>query len=264
MPGSPGRRSWTSAPGHPVGCDPALFRLTGRTKPDLFTWPEVEGDANIHGPLSFVVPSATAGYAHMHGRWGVLPLREVMAPALALARRGLPQDWFTTLKVANAASVLRLYPESARIYLPGGLPPIAPYQGTPGFFPLGSLADTLDHLARAGLRDFYEGEVAADTRRRREGDGRRAGCGRPPPAARLRCVPALELPWHGRTVQVAGGLTAGADPGARAGGHAPAAWPAGRGLVRCPGPRPARAPMPSAWPGWATRSQRRRRAAPPT
>ncbi len=194
-------------PRAPGRLDPGLFKLTGRTKADLFTWPEVEGDANVHGPLSFAVPSATAGYAHMHGRWGVLPLREVMAPALALARRGLPQDWFTTLKVANAAAVLRLYPESARVYLPDGLPPIAPYQGDPGFFRLGRLADTLDHLAHAGLRDFYEGDVAAgiaadvaamggvldrDDLRRCE----------------AQIVPAQELPWSGRTLQMAGGLTA--------------------------------------------------------
>ena len=62
----------------------------------------------------------------MHGRWGRLPLPEVAAPALALARRGLPQDWFTTLKIANSAAILRQYPESARVYLRDGLPPVRP------------------------------------------------------------------------------------------------------------------------------------------
>ena len=91
-------------------------------------------------------PPSTAGYAHMHATWGKLPLKEVIAPAIALAKRGLPQDWYTTLKIASSASVLRRYPESARIYLPDGLPPVAPYQGSPGFFRLGALADTLEHL----------------------------------------------------------------------------------------------------------------------
>jgi len=148
-------------PRAPRGLDPSAFHLTGRTKQDLFAWPEVAGDANIHGPLSFAIPSAVAGYAEMHGRWGRLPLDRLMAPAVALARRGLAQDWYTTLKVANSASVLRMYEESARIYLPDGLPPVAPYQGTPGFFPLGRLADTLALLSERGLRDFYDGEVAA-------------------------------------------------------------------------------------------------------
>ncbi len=191
----------------PAGLDPSRFPLTGRIKQDLFAWPEVEKDANIHGPLSFVIPSALAGYAAMQARWGRLPLADVIAPALALARRGLAADWFTTLKVANAAATLRLYPESARIYLPGGLPPVAPYQGTPGFLPLGRLADTLAQLARAGLRDLYEGEVADSLAKDVAAMGGvlsradLAGC-----AARFR--PADEIAWRGRVLQTPGGLTA--------------------------------------------------------
>ena len=194
-------------PRAPGRIDPSMFRLTGRPNADVFGWAGVEGDANIHGPLSFVVPSAVAGYAHMHGRFGMLPLRDVIAPAIALARRGLPQDWFTALKIAGAASVLRLYSESARIYLPNGLPPAPPYGGTPGAFRLGALPDTLERLAHAGLRDFYEGDVArslvADI----------AAMGGVVDAEDLRgcearIVPAQEAPWMGRTLQMAGGLTA--------------------------------------------------------
>ena len=154
-----------------------------------------------------MIPSAVAGYAAMLARWGRMPLADVMAPALALARRGLAADWFTTLKVANAAATLRLYPESARIYLPDGLPPVAPYQGTPGFLFLGRLADTLEHLSHAGLRDFYDGEVAATLARDIATMGGvlstadLAGC-----AALLR--PADEIAWRGRTLQTPGGLTA--------------------------------------------------------
>ncbi len=191
----------------PRGLNPSVFQLTGRMKQDLFAWPEVEGDTNIHGPLSFAIPSSTAGYALMHQRWGKLPLSEVIAPAIALAERGLPADWYTTLKVSASASVLRLYPESARIYLPGGLPPIAPYQGTPGFFRLGNLLNTLERLARAGLRDFYEGEIATSiaTDVKVMGgilsleDLRNCQAG---------IRPATEFNWRGRTLQLTGGLTA--------------------------------------------------------
>jgi gamma-glutamyltranspeptidase / glutathione hydrolase len=189
------------------GLDPSRFKLTGRMKQDLFAWPEVEGDTNIHGPLSFAVPSSTAGYALMHERWGKLPLAELIQPAIALAQRGLPADWFTTLKVSSSASVLRLYPESARIYLPGGLPPIAPYQGTPGFFRLGNLPQTLERLGRAGLRDLYEGEIAASI----AADVKAMGgilsiqdlrdC-------QARTRPATRTDWRGRVLQLPGGLNA--------------------------------------------------------
>ena len=194
-------------PVSPRGLDPSAFPMTGKMRQDLFAWPEVVEDRNIHGPLSFAIPSSVAGYAELHARHGKLPLSVVMEPAIALAKRGLAQDWFTTLKVANSASVLRHYAESARIYLPGGLPPVAPYQGSPGFFRQGRLAETLERLASAGLRDFYEGEVAGELL----ADFREMGS--PISAADLlgcRAVvkPALEAVWRGRTLFLANGLTA--------------------------------------------------------
>jgi gamma-glutamyltranspeptidase/glutathione hydrolase len=191
----------------PRGLSPAAFKLTGRMKQDLFSWPEVENDANIHGPLSFAIPSSAAGYARMHGTWGKLPFSEVIAPALALAKRGLPQDWYTTLKVAASAAVLRLYPESARVYLPSGLPPIAPYQGTPGFFPLGNLPATLEHLAKTGLRDFYQGEIAASI----VADVKAMGgvlSAQDLRDCQARVVPAVDYVWRGSILQLTGGLTA--------------------------------------------------------
>jgi gamma-glutamyltranspeptidase/glutathione hydrolase len=191
----------------PRALDPSVFKLTGRVVRDLFAWPEVEGDTNIHGPLSFVIPSSTAGYEKMHSTWGKLPLKEVIAPAIALAKRGLPQDWYTTLKIASSAAVLRRYAESARIYLPNGLPPIAPYQGATGFFRLGRLAETLEHLGNAGLRDQYEGDIAASIIADvREMGGLLSAEDLRECQARVR--PATQVPWRGHTLQLAGGLTA--------------------------------------------------------
>ena len=194
-------------PRAPAAVDLRRFRLTGNTAADLFGWPEVEGDVNVHGPLSFVIPSAPAGYAHMLERWGKLPWADVIAPAQALARRGLPQDWFTTLKISNQAAILCRYAESARIYLPKGLPPVPPYQGNPGAFRLGRLPDTLDRLAAAGLRDVYEGEIAASIA------ADVVALGGFLDAADLRsCQARVTLPhdvaFAGRTLQLAGGLTA--------------------------------------------------------
>jgi gamma-glutamyltranspeptidase/glutathione hydrolase len=207
-PGGGPAETFDFGPVAPAGLDASAFPLTGRMKTDLFPWPEVDGDRNVHGPLSCVVPSAVAGYALLHARHGRMPIRDVLAPAVAYAKRGLPADWFTTLKVATSAAVLRLYPESARIYLPGGLPPVPPYQGAPGFFTLGRLPETLERLQHAGLEDFYRGEVAAAlVQDMREVGGvisaaDLAGC-----AARV--LPALAVPWRGgRTLMLANGLTA--------------------------------------------------------
>jgi gamma-glutamyltranspeptidase/glutathione hydrolase len=191
----------------PHGLDPSAFRLTGKMKDELFTWPEVENDANIHGPLSVAIPSTVAGYALMHEHWGKMPLRDIVGPAIALAERGLAKDWFTTVKIAGVAATLAKYPESARIYLPGGLPPVGPDHGNPGFFRLGNLVDTLRRLRDAGLRDFYEGDIAASLVADLAAMGGVVsatdlhGC-------RARVVPATEIGWHGRVLQLATGLTA--------------------------------------------------------
>ena len=192
----------------PFGLDPAAYPLTGANKTELFTWPQVAGDRNIHGPLALAIPSSVRGYAMAAERFGRMPWRELAMPAVALAREGLPVDWFTTLKVANAAAELRLYDESRRICLPDGLPPICPPERDTMSLPLGRLADTLERLATAGPDDFYTGEIAhsivADVR---AADGvlsaeDLAHC-------RARVMPALAIPYRGATLQGAPGMTAG-------------------------------------------------------
>lgn len=145
----------------PGSLSPTQFKLTGRMTTDLFAWPEVEGDRNIHGPLSIVPNSAPAGYAAVHARHGRMPFSELVAPAVALARRGLPIDWYAALKIASSAKNLRRYAESARIYLPDGLPPAPPYMGAIPTVVQGRLADTLAVIERDGVAPLYQGEIAA-------------------------------------------------------------------------------------------------------
>ncbi|MBV9150341.1 MAG: gamma-glutamyltransferase, partial [Alphaproteobacteria bacterium] len=191
----------------PAGLDLAAFPLTGETITDLFTWPRVEGDRNIHGPLSFAIPSAVKGYALAVERFGRTPWRDLVAPAVALARAGLPVDWYVTLKTANAAEELRLYDESRRVWLPNDLPPVCPSSGEPPALALGRLAETLARLAEAGPDDFYQGDlaqaIAADSA---------AGGGVLSAAdlanCRARIVPSLEIPYRSYALQAARGLTA--------------------------------------------------------
>ena len=194
-------------PRAPRATDPARYKLTGKMTTDLFAWPEVEGDINIHGPLSVAIPASVAGYHHLHQHWGRLPLADVIAPAIALAKRGLPQDWYTAVKISNSASVIRKYPETAKVYLPNGLPPVPPYQGTPGFFRQGNLAATLERLGRAGLRDFYEGEVAASVVADIQALGGVVSA-EDLRKCQARTWMATEVGWRGRTLQLTGGLTA--------------------------------------------------------
>jgi gamma-glutamyltranspeptidase / glutathione hydrolase len=192
----------------PRHLDPAVYPLTGEMRTELFTWPQVVGDRNIHGPLSFVIPSAVCGYALAVERFGRIPWRDLLSPAVRLARSGLPLDWFTTIKVAAAAADLRGYDESRRVWLPDGLPPVPPPEAENRILSLGRLPDTLERLAEAGPDDFYQGEIA----RLIAADVRTAGgvlSAEDLAGCRARLVPALEIPYRGTTFQAAPGMTAG-------------------------------------------------------
>jgi len=191
----------------PGGLDPAAYPLTGDMRTELFTWPRVADDRNMHGPMSFAIPSAVRGYALAVERFGRLPWRDLVAPAAALARGGLPVDWYVTLKTATAALDLRRYDESRRVWLPDDLPPCCPPTGEPPSLGLGRLAETLTRLAECGAVDFYEGEIA-----RAIVDDVRAGGGFLSAAdlagCRARILPSLDIPYRGYFFEAARGLTA--------------------------------------------------------
>jgi gamma-glutamyltranspeptidase / glutathione hydrolase len=192
----------------PAALDPAAYRLSAGLRTDLFTWPKVEGDHNMRGPLSFAIPSAVRGYALATKRFGRLPWRELAAPAARLAHSGLPVDWFVTLKVANAAADLRRYDESRHIWLPNGLPPVCTTDADVPQLPLGRLAETLERIVAAGPDDFYDGDIAgtiaADSR-----DLSAFLSAEDLSRCRARIVPALDVPYRGTTFQAAPGMTAG-------------------------------------------------------
>jgi gamma-glutamyltranspeptidase/glutathione hydrolase len=191
----------------PANLDPALFPLTGDSHTDLFTWAQVVDDRNVHGPLSLMVPSTVRGYEQAVERFGRLPWRDLIAPAIALAKDGLPVDWYVTLRVAGFAADLRRYAESRRIYLPNDLPPAVPAVGAAPVLSLGRLPETLSRLAEEGPEDFYTGEIAAailaDVK---AGGGVLAA--EDLAQCRARIVPTLDIPYRGYTFQAARGLTA--------------------------------------------------------
>jgi gamma-glutamyltranspeptidase/glutathione hydrolase len=128
---------------------------------DLFPWPRVKDDRNIHGPGSVAVPGVVAGMEEAHRRHAKLPWKDLVAPAVLLAGEGLLVDWWSTLTIAASAADLRRYPGSAATFLKDGLPPSAPWGiKAETRLRLDNLKATLSHLAAAGPRDFYQGDLA--------------------------------------------------------------------------------------------------------
>ncbi len=192
----------------PHRLDPADFPLTGGYTSDLFTWPTVKDDRNVHGPHSIAVPGHVDGLRLALENFGSRPFAEVVAPAIELAERGIAVDWYLTLKVATTAAELARYPSTRDVWLPGGLPPITAPGAALGRLELKGLAATLRTLQRQGARDFYEGEIANAIVKDI------AACGGILDAQdlkdyRARIVAPLEIDYRGATIALAGGLTAG-------------------------------------------------------
>ncbi|TPQ38825.1 gamma-glutamyltransferase [Bradyrhizobium guangdongense] len=148
-------------------CAPQSLRIedypvTGQgAASDLFPWARVKDDRNLHGPGSIAVPGVVAGMEEAHRRHAKLPWKDLVSPAAKIAGEGLLVDWWTTLMIASTAADLRRYPASAETFLRDGLPPNAPWGVKAEMrLPQPRLQATLAHLATAGPRDFYQGDLA--------------------------------------------------------------------------------------------------------
>lgn len=122
--------------------------------PKLATIEAVKGKNYEHGYLSPVLPSGLAGYAAMHQKYGRLPWREVVQPALELAERGfaVTEDFAGVLQVMQPELD---FPTTRAVFFPGGRGPRAG-----DLFRQPDLARTLREVAEHGAAAFYQGDIA--------------------------------------------------------------------------------------------------------
>ncbi|MDP1882194.1 MAG: gamma-glutamyltransferase, partial [Bradyrhizobium sp.] len=146
----------------PNSLRPEDYPLTGDgAASDIFPWPRVKDDRNLHGPGSVAVPGVVAGMEEAHRRHARMPWQELLGPSIKLAGEDLLVDWWTTLMIASSAADLRRYPASAAAYLKDGLPPNAQWGIKSSVrLPQDRLKATLAYLAAEGPRDFYQGDLA--------------------------------------------------------------------------------------------------------
>ena len=122
--------------------------------------------ASIDGPLAAGIPGEPAALAHIAGRYGRLPLKRSLAPAIRLADQGFKVDEHYRRMAEFRLKALRASPAAAKQFLvKGEAPPVGYVIRQP------ALAETLRALARKGRAGFYEGEIA----RRLVGEARRNG-----------------------------------------------------------------------------------------
>lgn len=127
----------------PAAISLAYFQKNGITK-----MPET-------GPLPWTVPGCVAGWFALHGKFGKLPMGEVLAPAIAYAEHGFPLSELIAHYWQRSLKAFSQFDNFQKLYAPQGQ---IPKKGD--VFKNPELAATYRLLARSGRDAFYRGELA--------------------------------------------------------------------------------------------------------
>jgi gamma-glutamyltranspeptidase/glutathione hydrolase len=131
------------------GRAPALMTLEYFQKHDIDEIPP-------YGPLPVTVPGAVDGWFELHGRYGELPMAQLLAPTIAYARDGFPVTEYIASRMAVSEKRLGGYPGFAETYMTvdGHVPKKGDVFRNP------RLANTLEAIVAGGRDAFYKGDIA--------------------------------------------------------------------------------------------------------
>lgn len=116
---------------------------------------ELDRDRATNGPWSAGIPGLPAALVHLAERYGKLPLKTSLAPAIRIAHAGFPIYPRLEKGYASRREVMERYAGTRAVFLADGNPPKAGE-----ILKQPELAHTLELLASKGYDGFYRGEVA--------------------------------------------------------------------------------------------------------
>lgn len=117
---------------------------------------ELNRDRATNGPWSAGIPGLPAALVHVSGKYGRLPLKTTLAPAIRIAREGFEVYPRLERGYGSRREVMERYRGSRDVFLADGSPLKAGE-----ILKQPDLARTLELLADKGFDGFYRGEVAA-------------------------------------------------------------------------------------------------------
>jgi gamma-glutamyltranspeptidase/glutathione hydrolase len=114
-------------------------------------------DASIAGALAAGIPGEPAAFEYLARKYGKLPLKQSLQPAIRLAREGFPLYARLQGGIRYKREVLLRSADAAKAFLTadGQVPELGTLIKQP------ELANTLEALAERGAKGFYAGPVAA-------------------------------------------------------------------------------------------------------
>jgi gamma-glutamyltranspeptidase/glutathione hydrolase len=115
-------------------------------------------NASTYGPLAAAIPGEPAVFEYLARRFGKLPLRQSLAPAIRLARDGFPLYARLQGAIRYKRDMLLRSADVAKVFLTadGAVPEVGAIIKQP------DLAATFEAIAQQGAKGFYAGRVAED------------------------------------------------------------------------------------------------------
>ncbi|WP_328831472.1 gamma-glutamyltransferase family protein [Thermaurantiacus tibetensis] len=154
---------WDPAERRLLGLDASGFAPAGLDVDALVRRHRARGAIDPLGMDAVTVPGAVAGWAALHARFGRLPPAVLLAPAIAVAREGVPlapviaRGWAANVRGFEAGRArIEAADLAFALFAPAGLPAEGDRFTNP------DLAATYEGLARDGWTSFYRGPFAAD------------------------------------------------------------------------------------------------------
>ena len=125
--------------------------------PDKYLLPngEFNRDRAENGPWAAGIPGLPAAFVHLAAKYGRLPLKTSLAPAIRTAREGFPVYARMARGYQARREVMERYKGTRAVFLANGQPI---KEGD--LFRQPDLARTLERLAAQGFDGFYKGETA--------------------------------------------------------------------------------------------------------
>ena len=158
---------WDPKTGKLYGLNASGRSPMGRDLAALSANPKVkDGKIPSFGSLSVTVPGAVDGWFELHAKFGKLPMKDLLAPAIRYAREGFPVTelisyyWDRNMtrlgeNFDKGDGAIEEFANARATYLIDGH---APRQGE--IFRNRDLADTYQKIADGGRDAFYKGEIA--------------------------------------------------------------------------------------------------------
>ena len=107
------------------------------------------------GPLPVTVPGCVDGWFALHEKFGNLPMKQLLEPAIAYGREGFPVSEVIAYEMASNYALVEDQPGFKATYMPNGH---VPKKGEVFMNP--DLANTYEKIANGGRDAFYKGDIA--------------------------------------------------------------------------------------------------------